>query len=294
VAPEGLFWFARDCLVTWRQARRLPKPGASGGTISSGGDVRMLHPVASRNPRLLVVTGLSKSFRGLRAVNDVSLEVPEGTVYGVIGQNGAGKTTVFNLLSGFIAPDTGTVSYDGKDVTGRSPTEISRLGIGRTFQVPRPFLRLSVLENVVVGAISTESDDARARLRAVSVIATVELMRSLDTLASELNAVELRLLELARALAGAPRLVLLDEIFAGLAREEVALLLKVVKRLPLLGVTVMIIEHTMHAMLEICDSLVVLDHGVVIASGPPLKVIANPAVVEAYLGRKWVSEHATA
>jgi branched-chain amino acid transport system permease protein len=300
IAPEGLYWYARDRIVSRRKgstssvrpdiaAVKLAAVDSAGAAAGRAG--RTPHP---RNAQLLVVNGLSKSFRGLKAVQDVSFVVPEGVVFGVIGQNGAGKTSVFNLLNGFIKADHGRVTFDGKEIAGLSPSEISRLGIGRTFQVPRPFLRLSLLDNVVVGAISTEPDDDAATARAKRAIATVGLTHDPDALASEFNAVELRLLELARALAGSPRLVLLDEIFAGLAHEEIERLLVVIKRLPQEGVTVMIIEHTMHAMLKICDQLVVLDHGVVIASGLPMNVISDPTVVEAYLGRKWMAEHVAA
>ena len=292
VAPEGLYWYARDKVAAWRKSG--PEPAAAAVTSVMAATVAdTTHRAPPQQATtLLQVRNLSKSFRGLKAVNDVSFDVPEGVVFGVIGQNGAGKTSTFNLLNGFIRADTGHATFAGRDLVGLTPTQVSRLGVGRTFQVPRPFPRLSVMDNVLAGAISTEADDAAAVARSQRALATVGLAQRANTLAAQLNGVELRLLELARALAGAPRLVLLDEIFAGLAHEEIEQLLLVIKRLPSDGVTVMIIEHTMHAMLKVCDHLVVLDHGVVIASGAPMDVINDPLVVEAYLGRKWMAEHA--
>ncbi|MGE4242069.1 ABC transporter permease subunit [Ramlibacter sp.] len=301
VAPEGLFWYAHDRWTAWR--------GSRGSTAAAAQDAGRPQPAPGTGEApaahsgsgarqgagtLLQVRNLSKSFRGVKAVDDVGFDVPEGVVFGLIGQNGAGKTSTFNLLNGFIRADAGSALFAGRDLVGLSPTQVSRLGVGRTFQVPRPFPRLSVMDNVLAGAISTEPDDAAAVARSRQALATLGLAARAEALAAELNAVELRLLELGRALAGSPRLLLLDEIFAGLAHEEIEQLLLVIRRLPREGVTVMIIEHTMHAMLKICDHLVVLDHGVVIASGAPMSVINDPTVVEAYLGRKWMAEHAAA
>jgi ABC-type branched-subunit amino acid transport system ATPase component/ABC-type branched-subunit amino acid transport system permease subunit len=298
VAPEGLFWSARDRLKA-RKARSgvgsapIARPVEASNVVPMPARPLRAEPTAvAKGQDLLVVEGLSKSFRGLKAVSQVGFSVPAGSIFGVIGQNGAGKTTMFNLLNGFVRPDAGRVTFEGHELVGLRPDQISRLGVGRTFQVVRPFLRLSLLQNVVAGAIATAPDAAAALERAHAALVTVGLADRADTPAGGLNGLELRLLELARALASQPKLVLLDEIFAGLATTEVEQLLEVIRRLPGHGVTVMIIEHTMHAMLRLCDTLLVLDHGEVIASARPQEVVNAPQVVEAYLGRKWVSHHA--
>jgi ABC-type branched-subunit amino acid transport system ATPase component/ABC-type branched-subunit amino acid transport system permease subunit len=288
IAPEGLFWYARDRL----QNRRPAAAGDRRNVVPMPARPRLEPGVIEARQDLLVCEGLSKSFRGLKAVSNVGFTVPAGRIFGVIGQNGAGKTTMFNLLNGFVRADAGRVMFDGRQLVGLRPDQVSRLGIGRTFQVVRPFLRLSLLQNVVAGAIATAPDAAAAHERARAALATVGLADRGEIAASELNGLELRLLELARALAGQPRLVLLDEIFAGLAHTEIEQLLEVIRGLPAQGVTVMIIEHTMHAMLRLCDTLLVLDHGEVIAAGLPDEVVASPQVVEAYLGRKWMADRA--
>ncbi len=246
----------------------------------------------SNAPVVLEVRGLTKAFGGLHAVKDVNLDVREGEILGIIGPNGAGKTTLFNLLNGFTAPDAGRVRLYGEDVTGVRPNRICRRGIGRTFQVVKPFARMTVAENVVIGAyVRTARDDEAAAL-AHRALETVGLAAAAHRIAGQLTNRELRLMELARALASQPKLLLLDEILAGLAHDEVRELIDLIARLPDLGITVVIIEHTMHAMVRLVDRFVVLDHGAVLASGDPDAVTRDPAVIEAYLGRKWLEGYA--
>ncbi|MDE2007190.1 MAG: branched-chain amino acid ABC transporter ATP-binding protein/permease, partial [Rhodospirillales bacterium] len=273
-APEGLFWTIRD-----RFFRAAPPPPAPApGTLR----------IAPGSGTLLEVAGLSKSFGGLRAVQDVSFSVQAGEILGIIGPNGAGKTTLFNLLNGVIAADEGSALLAGEELRGRKVHRIARLGVGRTFQVVRSFPRLPVLDNVIVGAYGAGLDDAEAASVAAAALAAVGLAGLAQRPAGALTNKELRLMELARALAGSPRLLLLDETLAGLGREECDAVLDVLRDLRTRGMTIVIIEHTMHAMLRLADRFLVLDHGRVLAEGPPRAVVENRAVIEAYLGSKFL------
>ena len=238
---------------------------------------------------LLRVENLSRSFGGLRAVSDVSFAVAEGEILGIIGPNGAGKTTLFNVLNGVLTADDGVATLDGQSMLGRKVHQVCRMGVGRTFQVVRSFPRLPLLDNVVVGAYGAGLPDHTAVEAAVGALARVGLHRQAGTPAGQLTNKQLRLMELARALAGRPRLLLLDETLAGLGREECDDVLDVLQRLREDGMTIAIIEHTMHAMMRIADRFVVLDHGRVLASGTPREVVENHAVIEAYLGAKWLA-----
>jgi branched-chain amino acid transport system permease protein len=284
LAPEGIYWRVRDFL-------RRPRATGLGPVDLIAPPIAAAAPEPAPQQRLpiLTVSNLSKSFGGLRAVAQASFTVGDGEILGIIGPNGAGKTTLFNVLNGFLPPDEGTVAFAAHELIGLKPNRICRLGIGRTFQVVRAFARLSVLDNVVVGAYAKTASDAEAVAAAGAALAQVGLTGRAGALAGSLTNKELRLMELARALAGQPRLMLMDEPLAGLASHEIEDMLEVIRALAAQGTTVVIIEHTMRAMVRLAERFIVLDHGAILAVGHPGEIVKDESVIEAYLGKKWAA-----
>ncbi len=282
LAPEGVFWKVKD-VVLRRRAQKAPVAALTSAIVAAL-PARKKHP---NGAIVFEVRNASKAFGGLQAVRDVSIQVMRGEILGIIGPNGAGKTTLFNLLNGFIRPDRGQILLEGKDIVGRRPYEICAAGVGRTFQVVRPFRRMSVLENVVVGAYVNAASDSKARMVAQEALVQVGLQAEAQQLAGALTNKQLRLLEIARALAGKPRLLLLDETLAGLGAGEVEEVIAVVRKLAAEGITIVIIEHTMQAMVRLVDRFVVLNEGALLAEGLPEDITRNTAVIDAYLGKRW-------
>jgi branched-chain amino acid transport system ATP-binding protein len=232
----------------------------------------------------LEVRAVSKRFGGLLAVSDASFDVAQGSITGLIGPNGAGKTTLFAIVSGFEKPTTGQVLWQGQDITGRQPHRLAHDGIARTFQIVQPFAGLTVRENIAVGAFLRHRGRADAIAVAEAVAERVGLTAELDKQAAALTVAGRKRVELAKALATEPKLLLLDEVLAGLNPSEVRDIVPVVRAIRDSGITVLMIEHVMQAVMNLCESVHVLAQGRIIASGTPAQVVADAAVIEAYLG----------
>ena len=237
---------------------------------------------------LLEARGLSRSFGGLQAVAGLDLTVGRGEMLGLIGPNGAGKTTVFNLRAGFLVPDAGEILLDGRSIVGLAPHAICRLGLARTFQIVRPFRRMTVLENVRVGALARHPRASEALARARDVVAKVGLGPRERVPAGALTLADRKRLELARALATGPALLLLDEVMAGLNPTEIETIIGLVRSIHESGVSILLIEHNMRAVMALSQRIVVLSFGERIAEGAPVDIANHPKVVEAYLGEEYV------
>jgi len=289
--PQGLVGRFGERVSRW--VDKLP--GSRTSSPKPKVSIRAAHLSTTIGAPILVAENLHRYFGGLHATNDVSLSVKEGEIVGVIGPNGAGKTTVFNQLSGFIQPSSGVVkvrTVDGQWISPSSPAEFAIAGIGRTFQIVQPFADLSVCENIMLGAFMHTRDPEEARQIACEVAALTDLTQLLDSRAKNLTVGGMKRLEMARALATRPRVLLLDEVMAGLNPTDVTKAIEIIRRVRATGVSVLMIEHIMQATMTLSDRIVVISSGAVLMDGDPQTVVSNPEVIEAYLGKEY--NHATA
>jgi len=229
---------------------------------------------------------LTKAFGGLIAVNDLTFQVEKGQIYGLIGPNGSGKTTVFNLINGYYPITSGTIHFEGQELNGLPTWKICKVGIGRTFQIVKPLRRMTVLENVMASAFNLTAKQEAARDKAIEVLEFCELVKKQDYPAKGLTIGDRKRLEIARALATGPKLLLLDETMAGLTPQEQAEGVKLIRKIRDSGVTIIIVEHIMHVIMNLCDLILCINYGQEIAQGTPAEVANNRAVIEAYLGKE--------
>jgi branched-chain amino acid transport system ATP-binding protein len=241
---------------------------------------------------MLQVTDIIKRFGGLQALTDVSFELPEGQILGLIGPNGAGKTTLFNVINGVYAPDEGRIVFRGKDVTGRKPYHMARMGLARTHQIVRPLPELTVRDNVIVGACFGRGNHSLSSAGKIAdeIMGFVGLAERADQLAESLNIGQKKRLEMARALAAQPHLLLLDEVLAGLNLTEISQMVEIIRQIRARGATIIMIEHVMQAVMNVSDQVLVLDFGKTIGYGTPDEMANDPAVIQAYLGDPHLAE----